>query len=83
MNNLPDSVPYQIKVSFFEHKRREWEKVLESSQSFPAGVNELDSLQHWATINKYALAKIQEIDVQLAELKMTFNTGLAATPKVS
>jgi hypothetical protein len=83
MNNLPDSLPYQIKVSFFEHKRKEWEKVIQSSQTFPAGANQPDYLQHWEVINRYALAKIQEIDAQLAELKMTFNVDLAATPKLS
>jgi hypothetical protein len=77
MTNLPDSLPTQIKVSFFEHKRKEWEKVLISSQSIPTGANQSDSLQHWATINNYALAKIQEIDTQLAELKSAYNIDLA------
>jgi hypothetical protein len=77
MTNLPDSVPTQIKVSFFEHKRKEWVKVLESSQSIPSGANQSDSLQHWTTINNYALAKIQEIDAQLAKLKSVYNIGLA------
>jgi len=81
MNNLPDSLPYQIKVSFFEHKRKEWEKVLQSSQTIPASVNQPDSLQHWEVINRYALAKIQEIDGQLAELKMAYSTDLVAPPK--
>jgi hypothetical protein len=82
MNNLPDSVPNQIKVSFFEYKRREWEKVLESAQNIQVGANQPYSLQHLASINRYALARIQEIDGQLAELKLAFNTDLAAAPKV-
>ncbi len=81
MNNLPDSLPYQIKVSFFEHKRKEWEKVLQSSQTIPAGANQPDSLQHWEVINKYALAKIQEIDGQLAKLKMTYSTAIVTPSK--
>lgn len=83
MNRLPDSLPYNIKVSFFEHKRKEWEKILESSQNIPVGANQPDSLQHMASINRYALARIQEIDGQLAELKMVCNTNLAATPRVN
>ena len=81
MNSLPDSLPYQIKVSFFEHKRKEWEKVLQSSQTIPVGAIQPESLQHWEVINRYALAKIQEIDGQLAELKMTYNTALVAPSK--
>ena len=81
MKNLPDSVPYQIKVCFFEYKRKEWEKVLQSSQTIPAGTNQPDSLQHWEVINRYALAKIQEIDGQLAELKMTCSAALVTPSK--
>jgi hypothetical protein len=82
MNSLPDSLPNPIKVSFFEYKRREWEKVLESAQNIQIGANQPDSLQHLASINKYALARIQEIDGQLAELKLAFNSDLAVAPKI-
>ena len=83
MNNLPDSLPYKIKVSFFEYKRKEWEKVLQSSSlTLPTGAIQPDSVQHWEVINRYALAKIQEIDGQLAELKMTCSTtALVASSK--
>jgi hypothetical protein len=81
MNNLPDSLPYQIKVSFFEHKRKEWEKVLQSSQTNPTSANQPDFMQHWEVINRYALTKIQEIDGQLAELKMAYSTDLVAPSK--
>lgn len=83
MNNLPDSLPYNIKISFFEHKRKEWEKILESSQTLTAGANQPDSTQHWAIINKYALTKIQEIDGQLAQLKTSLNPSLVAPSKVT
>lgn len=74
MNSLPDSVPYNVKVSFFEHQRKEWEKVLETSKT-TAEENQ-SSQQHWASVNTYALAKIQEIDRTLEELKLSSATPL-------
>ncbi len=71
MNSLPDSVPYNIKVSFFENQRKEWEKVLETSKSSLVEEN-LSDMQHWVSVNRYALEKIQEIDRQLEELKHSF-----------
>jgi hypothetical protein len=72
MNRLPDSVPIETKVSFFEYQRKEWEKVLESSKNSLVE-NQPDSLQHWVSVNRYALAKIAEIDKQIEELKLTFS----------
>jgi hypothetical protein len=78
MNNLPDSMPYSVKVSFFEHQRREWEKVLEVSESTAAGADRSDCLQHWQSVNSYALEKIQEIDRKIEELKLAFAPSLSA-----
>ncbi len=72
MNSLPDSVPYNIKVSFLEYQRKEWEKVLESSKSNSVGENQADCVQHWLNVNRYALKKLEEIDGQLEELKNAF-----------
>jgi hypothetical protein len=72
MTSLPDSVPYNIKVSFLEYQRKEWEKVLESYKSNSALEDQPDSVQHWANVNTYALKKIKEIDSQLEELKLGF-----------
>ncbi|MGE5554758.1 MAG: hypothetical protein ACM3UY_00640 [Methanocella sp.] len=74
MSSLPDSLPINIKVSFFEYQRKEWEKVLEACNHSEA--NPAICMQHWASINTYALAKIQEIDKQLEALKV------AACPKI-
>lgn len=76
MNSLPDSVPINVKVSFFEHQRREWEKVLEASKTGHSKETPAEYIQHWASVSTYALAKIQEIDRQLEALKM------AACPKI-
>lgn len=72
MKRLPDSIPYETKVSFFEYQRKEWEKVLESSKNSVVE-NQPDSLQHWLSVNNYALEKIAEIDKQLEELKIAFD----------
>jgi hypothetical protein len=69
VNSLPDSLPYSVKVSFFEYQRKEWEKVIESSKNILAGADKPDCLQHWENVNSYALEKIQEIDKKLEELK--------------
>ncbi len=69
MTKLPDSVPYNIKVSFFEYQRKEWEKVLESSKNSSIGEEQSDSAQHWVSVNRYALEKIEEIDKKIEELK--------------
>jgi hypothetical protein len=74
MISIPDSLPASVKVSFFEYQRREWEKVVESSKSTLAGADKSDCLQHWENVNSYALAKIQEIDRKIEELKL----GIAA-----
>ncbi|XHH09541.1 MAG: hypothetical protein ACFCUE_02625 [Candidatus Bathyarchaeia archaeon] len=77
MNRLPDSVPVATKVSFFEYQRREWEKVLEVSKNSSVEDNQSDSLQHWLSVNRYALEKLAEIDKQLEELKNSFNARSA------
>lgn len=79
MNRLPDSVPIETKVSFFEYQRREWEKVIEASKNSLVE-NQPDSLQHWVSVNRYALAKIAEIDRQLEELKLTGAASGSAKP---
>lgn len=76
MNSLPDSVPINVKISFFEHQRREWEKVLEASKRDHSEEVPAEYLQHWASISIYALAKIREIDRQIEALKMS------ACPKI-
>ena len=76
MNSLPESLPYSVKVSFFEHQRKEWEKVVESSKNTLASADRPDCLQHWENVNSYALAKIQEIDRKIEELKLTFAATL-------
>jgi hypothetical protein len=81
MNRLPDSVPYNIKVSFLQYQRREWEKVIESSKNGPAEETRAEVEQHWINVNTYALAKLAEIDRQLEELKVTFTAGPAASAK--
>ncbi len=70
MNSLPDSLPYSVKVSFFEYQRKEWEKVLESSKNTLAEIDKTEYLQHWESVNRYALAQIQEIDRKIEELKL-------------
>jgi hypothetical protein len=77
VNSLPDSLPANVKVSFFEHQRKEWEKVLESSKN-TLPVVDTDCLQHWESVNSYALAKIQEIDRTIAELKLSISPQLSA-----
>jgi len=77
MNSLPDSVPYNIKVSFFEYQRREWEKVLESSKN-KSNPEEHQDVEHWVNVNNYALEKINEIDRQLEALKHSFDTNSTA-----
>lgn len=77
MNSLPDSVPVEIKVSFFEYQRREWEKVLEASKNSLVE-NQPEQLQHWVSVNRYALAKIAEIDRQLEELKIAISVRSVA-----
>ncbi|MGD6808681.1 MAG: hypothetical protein ACQCN3_03195 [Candidatus Bathyarchaeia archaeon] len=79
MTNLPDSVPYNIKVSFFEYQRKEWEKVLESSKNNSIEEIQADSSQHWVNVNRYALEKIQQIDKQIEELKRTGATQSATS----
>jgi hypothetical protein len=64
-------------VSFFEYQRKEWEKVIESSKNTLAGADEAACLQHWENVNSYALAKIQEIDKKLEELKLSITSQLA------
>ena len=81
MTSLPDSVPYNIKVSFLEYQRKEWEKVLESYKSHSALENQPGSVQHWDNVNTYALEKIKEIDSQLEDLKLIFGAR-SATPDV-
>jgi hypothetical protein len=78
MNSIPDSLPYSVKVSFFEYQRREWEKVVESSKSTLSGADSPDWLQHWESVNSYALAKIQEIDRKIEELKLGIAAQLSA-----
>ncbi len=68
MNSLPNSLPPNIQVSFFQYQRKEWEKVLESFKNNQVETNQSDHGQHWESVNKYALAKIQEIDKQLERL---------------
>jgi hypothetical protein len=79
MNSLPDSVPYNIKVSFLQYQRREWEKVLESSKTAPAQETQPDIEQHWGSVNRYALEKLEEIDKQLQELKLVFDASPTAS----
>jgi hypothetical protein len=78
VNSLPESLPTNVKVSFFEHQRKEWEKVLESSKNTLAVADTADCLQHWESVNSYALAKIQEIDRTLEELKLSLSPQLSA-----
>jgi hypothetical protein len=83
MNSLPDSVPYNIKVSFLQYQRREWEKVIESSKTPPAQEAQPDIEQHWGSVNRYALEKLEEIDKQLEELKLAFSTNSTITAKAN
>lgn len=78
MKSLPDSMPYSVKVSFFMHQRREWEKVLESSKSINLGDDRSECLQHWESVNSYAVAKIQEIDRKIEALKLALAPSLSA-----
>jgi hypothetical protein len=78
MNNITDSLPYSVKVSFFEHQRREWEKVVESSKTSLSTADNPDWLQHWENVNNYALSKIQEIDRKIEELKLGIAAQLSA-----
>lgn len=77
MNSLPDSLPYSVKVSFFEYQRKEWEKVIESSKKTLFDTAGSDCLEHWECVNSYALAKIQEIDKKLEELRLSFAAQLS------
>lgn len=77
MTSLPDSVPYNIKVSFLEYQRKEWEKVLESYKSYSVLESQPESVQHWANVNTYALEKIKEIDNKIEELKLVFGSRSA------
>jgi hypothetical protein len=74
MNSLPKTVPNHVKVSFFEHQRKEWEKILESSKSNTIEEKRADYVQHWESVSSYALARIQEIDQQIEQLK--FNAAV-------
>jgi hypothetical protein len=78
VNSLPESLPYSVKVSFFEYQRKEWEKVIESSKTTLVGADEAACLKHWENVNSYALAKIQEIDRKINELKLGIATQLSA-----
>jgi hypothetical protein len=78
VNSIPDSLPYSVKVSFFEHQRKEWEKVIESSKNIMVDTERVDYLQHWESVNSYALAKIQEIDKKLEELKLSLTPQISA-----
>lgn len=77
MNSLPDSLPISVKVSFFEHQRKEWEKVIESSKNTLTDAERAECLQHWESVNSYALAKIQEIDRKIEELKLGISPQLS------
>ncbi len=82
MNSLPDSVPYNIKVSFLQYQRREWEKVIESSKTAPPQETQSDFEQHWGSVNRYALEKLKEIDLQIEELKKSFSLNPTPTTNV-
>jgi hypothetical protein len=70
MNSLSDSIPIKIRVSFFEHQRKEWEKVLQTSKGNLVGESQPECLLHWETVSSYALQKIKEIDEQLQQLRL-------------
>jgi hypothetical protein len=65
-----DSIPDNVKISFFEYKRKEWEKVLEASANSRISETQPESQLHWENINRYAKERIDEIDRQMQQIKL-------------
>jgi hypothetical protein len=68
--NLPECVPDRIKVSFFESKKMEWQKVVETSEGGLNEENQPEYILHWKEINVDAKERIKEIDQKLQFLKL-------------
>ncbi len=70
MTSCADCIPDKIKVSFFEYQRREWEKVVETSEKSRIAEKQPECLLHWESVSKYAQQQITEIDKELQQLKL-------------
>lgn len=68
--NLPECIPNKIKVSFFENQKKEWQKIVETSEGSLNEENQLEYV-HWKKINDDAKERIREIDERLSLLKLT------------
>jgi hypothetical protein len=68
--NLPECIPDKVKVSFFESKKKEWEKVVETSEGGLNEEHQPEYIMHWKKINVDAKERIKEIDEKLRVLKL-------------